>query len=245
MPERTPLRTSPRPEPEPETVESTSSARATRVADDSPTADADTALLAEIQALLASDQLRVRFEGIRRLASTRPTEAVPEILRFLEDSREEPHLLQRLAAVRLLGTLEGVSTADELHGLYEAGDPAMRRVVATSLEAQGDATLVDRELAGLRGALADPDGGLRAEAVQAAGELASPRAVPVLLPLLSDPNSEVRARAIDGLWRVGDPTLIPTLEPLRTDPVGRVRERAERAIAALRADLERGASARR
>lgn len=241
--EREPLRTVPSP---PVAVEPAPPPPTTRAAGDALDAPGGaTAALAEIRTLLASDQLRVRFEGLRRLAATRPTEAVPEILRFLEDSRGEPHLLQRLAAVRLLGTLEGVSTTDELHGLYEAGDPAMRRVVATTLEAQGDPALVDRELAALRGALADPDGGLRADAVQAAGELASLRAIPLLLPLLSDPNSEVRARAIDGLWRTGDATLIPTLQPLLADPVQRVRERAERAITALRADLESGPGARR
>lgn len=188
-------------------------------------------------ALRASSNPRERFEGLRLLAARHPREALPELLDFLEATRgSKPALLQRITAVGLLGELEGISTQAELFALYQEDEPGVRRAAAKALEAQGDASLVLRELDGLRAGLANPDGGLRARAAEETAQLASPVAIPALLPLLADENSEVRAHAIDGLWLADDPTLLPELQGMLADPVERVRERARRAIQALSAN---------
>lgn len=183
---------------------------------------------------LASDDPRVRFEGLRLLAEAAPQEALYEIVAYVEDTRgaDRAHL-QRLSAVALLGELEGVTVAPQLTALYEADEPGVRRAAALALSRRGDETLVERELFDLRHELADPDGGVRARAAEQAAELASRSAIPVLLPLLGDSNSDVRAQAVDGLWRTADPSILPELERLLQDPVSLVRERAQRAIDAL------------
>ncbi len=190
-----------------------------------------------IAALLADDDPRARFEGLRLLATAAPNEALPELLAYVEDTRDaERAHLQRLAAVALLGELDGVPVRDELVALWEREEPGARHAAALALARQGDLTLVDRELFALRTDLADPDGGVRARAAERAGSFDSPSAVPVLLPLLDDLNSDVRANAIDGLWRAGDVGSLPELERMLADPVELVRERARRAIDSLRAD---------
>jgi HEAT repeat protein len=186
--------------------------------------------------LIASADLRLRYDGLRILAEERPGEAVPEILAFLEAADQEERVsLQRLAAVSLLGRLDGVWTGPELSLLYRQGDAGIRKAAAKALASQGDASLVERELSDLRTALADPDGGVRARAAEEVGAFAGPLAVEVLLPLLGDENSAVRARAVDGLGVSGDGSLVTALQPLLEDRVELVRDRARRAIQALQA----------
>lgn len=188
-----------------------------------------------MERLLASEDARLRFEGLRLLAAAAPEEALPEILDYLEETRDaERALLQRLAAVALLGELEELSVSPHLHALYGSEEDGLRRAAAMALARHGDETLVQRELIDLGQDLAHPDGGVRARAAEQAAELAGPSAIPVLLPLLQDTNSDVRARAVDGLWRSGDPAVLPELERMLEDPVALVRERARRAVDALK-----------
>ena len=227
--------TAPRP-PANTAFEPPASDEATAVAPPSPRAPLAAPLAsATTRRLLDSDDLRQRFIGLQRLAKEDPQRAVGEILAFIHAAEsEERALLQRLAAVALLAELEGVHTGVELTTLYEAGDESLRRAAACALLRQGDATLVRRELNELAPALADPDGAIRARAVESVARLASSDGVPLLLSMLADPNSEVRAQAVDGLWLADDPTVIPEIEALANDPVERVRERVQRALSALR-----------
>jgi len=183
--------------------------------------------------LLASTDPRLRFEGLRLLARRGAPEAVDSLLAFLEETRDSERMhLQRLSAVSLLGELEGSEPG--LRALYEGADPGLRRGAAKALEARGDTSLVEREIAGLRPSLADPDGGERARAAQEVARLASPAAVPLLLGLLADDNSDVRFQAIDGLRLAGDASVAHALEPLLEDRSARVRALARRTLESLR-----------
>ncbi len=151
---------------------------------------------------------------------------------------------ERLALVRLLGTLGDERAAPALIALLSAGDAAVVTEAAQALGRIGARPALDALLAQLR----HPSGLVRRAVVAAINSLGHPEHTRRLLPLTTDPDPRVRAAVIASLGYFASPEAEEAILQALEDEAGMVQRAAVRALGVLdtpraRAALERAASA--
>ena len=178
-------------------------------------------------------------EAIRTLLELDPPKgwaAVQErVLAMGDEDRRTSWMTTRM--IGELGNLEGYSATSELVAMYDSESEDVRLAAARALEKQGDASLMQRELASYTAALGSSDVRERLGAIEDIGNTRSASAAPLLLPYLGDGDSETRIRALEALGRAGDDSYIKSVEALLDDPVAAVRDRAVRTIESLRTPI--------
>jgi HEAT repeat protein len=135
--------------------------------------------------------------------------AVPPLVEQLRDRDEEE--LRRWAA-RLLSQVGGTAAVASLRPLASDPDAEIRLAAGKLLASVRDEAAVD-----VLGPLADKGvPWMRYEALQVLGELAHPRALPVLLRAFTDRDFNVRMRAGGALQQLGAPAVPALIELART-----------------------------
>lgn len=120
----------------------------------------------------------------------------------------------------------------------DRGDPQLAAKAARWLGTSGGKAALEP----LRVALLHDDGGVRAAALLAIGDLGDPAALPDLCEcLVNDGNSMVREAAAQSLGRIGDRSVEGALEhAVESDHKGKVRKAARVALEQIRARGARG-----
>ncbi|GII75338.1 fumarate reductase/succinate dehydrogenase flavoprotein-like FrdA [Sphaerisporangium rufum] len=182
--------------------------------------------ISEFAPYLADPDPKVRKAAIATLTETAP-DGVGEAL---AGALGDPHGPVRRAAATGLRELVEVlpasrSLGDRLRDRVAGDDPAVRAAVLDVLRAL---RLGDPEV--FAGALADPDPGVRVEAVRGLVSLDDAAQVEIAA---ADAAREVRVQAARGLGTIGKPQAAPALAQLAGDPDPLVRAAALEAAAPL------------
>ena len=165
----------------------------------------------------------------RYLGEIGSARAVAPLIEVMRDTREEDRDV-RMAAGRALGRIRDPRALEPLLEALAAPESWLPARVAEVVLQFGDTAF--EPLVELLARQSDP--GARPWAAQILGDLANPRAVPVLLGCLTDLNDQVRARAASALGRLGDRRAVPELIRIMLgDPVPYVRIQVVRALGAL------------
>jgi HEAT repeat protein len=159
---------------------------------------------------------------VELLGVTRSDEAIPRLLKLVEDSDSDV----RWSAVSALGAIGDAEAIPGLLKLVEHSDSDVRRRAADALGKIGDAHAIP----GLLKLVEHSDSDVRRMAADALGKIGDEKAIPVLLKLLEDSDSSVRSSAAGALGKIGDAQAIPGLLKLLEDSDSFVRWRAADAL---------------
>lgn len=186
-------------------------------------------LLGGLLALLAQGEVAERALAAEALGWAGGPAALQPLLQVLA-GREEA---VTFAAARALGVLETAGVAECLTRMLLEGEGLPARV-AQALVMRGEEA-VEAVL------LAYPGAGEtgRLLLIQVLAELASPRALEVLLAALAEGTPAQRAAAAGALGRLGNPASIPALRDALRDAQWEVRCQAAQALGLLRAGAAR------
>jgi HEAT repeat protein len=191
----------------------------------------DAALLPAFIAALRDDPAPdVRREAASVLASWERDEVVEALCAALLDADEEV----QATAAQSLSELKEPASGHVLHRWALRPEPFVRRAVLRGLRELRFAQAFDPALQ----ALADPDAGVRLEAVAVLGWLKDERALAPLASLgAHDTNAEVRRAAVGalGFASSSDPTILDALLAALRDDTWQVREEAATTLGKLRA----------
>ncbi len=189
---------------------------------------------------LRSSDPAARAAGARRFGNSKERQAVPELLRLLEDES----LPVRYAAAEALGKIGHSSAAEPLaKALSNAPRSVKHRGSQTRRENGGyDYEIFARALVGLGPAACDPlfevlgseDREARRWAVVALGLIRDPRAVNPLAERLDDARSEVRKAAVQALKGIGGPPVAERLTKALGHRDPETRRAAAEALGVLR-----------
>ncbi|WP_293144146.1 MULTISPECIES: HEAT repeat domain-containing protein [unclassified Microcoleus] len=150
------------------------------------------------------------------LGEVRSDEAIPGLLKFVEDSDSD--VRRRVADA--LGAIGSELAISELFKLVEDSDSHVRWSVADALGKIGDKAAIS----GLFKLVEDSDSGVRWSVTDALGEISSDAAITELIELLEDSDSYVRMRAAYALGNIGSEVAIPGLLKLVKDSDSYVRK---------------------
>ncbi len=195
--------------------------------------------LAEARAAIESRDGATRLAALRGLLELDPGEGIAAVSAMVKDAERGGRTSEGYAAiaVRLLRRIDDGAVDRELRRYFEEGGSLVQQSAARTLEQRGDPSAMQTLVTEFLPQLLSKDVGTRANAVRVLGDMESPRALPVLLPLLQDPDSAVRARAAEAVATTADPiTAQASIEPLLADPVPEVRQRTQDAIDGIRVD---------
>ena len=159
---------------------------------------------------------------VRLLGEVRSDEAIPGLLKLVEDS--DPFV--RISAADALGNIGDDRAISGLLKLVEDSDPFVRSSVAEALGNIGD----DRAIPGLLKLVEDSHPFARRKARDALGNIGDAQAIPRLLKLVEDSGSDVRWKAAEALGNIGDEKAIPGLLKLLEDSHPFVRRIAAEAL---------------
>lgn len=184
------------------------------------------ALPALLETLDQSHDASLRCVAIEQLSKVGDWQAVPSLIRALED---ESGAVQRLAATAL-GQLRASAAIDSLIECLDSSDSSLRCCAADSLGLLGDR----RALEPLALRMNDSELCVRRATVESLIRLGDPRAIPYLIAALEEDESPwVRGLAVQGLLNFGDPIAIPALRTASHDTSDHVQEEARRAVLVL------------
>ncbi|MCC3500614.1 MAG: HEAT repeat domain-containing protein [Microcoleus sp. PH2017_15_JOR_U_A] len=156
------------------------------------------------------------------LGEVRSDEAIPGLLKFVEDS----DAYVRKKAADALGNIGDYRAIPGLLKLVEDSDSSVRWRAADALGKIGDY----RAIPELLKLVEHSDFYVRRRAADALGKIGGAQAIPGLLKLVEDSDSSVRWRAADALGKIGDYQAIPGLLKLVEDSHRYVRKRAAYAL---------------
>ena len=138
---------------------------------------------------------------VELLGEVRSDEAIPELLKLLEDSDD----FVRWRAVSALSKFGDEKAIPGLLKLLEHSDDFVRRSAAYALGLIGD----EKAIPGLLKLLEHSDDFVRRSAAYALGLIGDEKAIPELLKLVEHPDSDLRRSAADALGNIGDEKAIP------------------------------------
>lgn len=181
-----------------------------------------------------------RFEAIRALLELDPRDGIDAVRELVEGSASDPRSRRMAAeAISLLGDVDDRSVDRDLYEFAKSGNENIRRAAVRTLETRGDTAPVRAVIETQRPGLGSPDAGERTRTLRSIGNMRSPTAASVIIPLLSDSDSGVRIQAAQSLSRSGGgATSIAALQPLLSDPIPAVRDAGVRAVQRLTSPQE-------
>ncbi|MCC3602308.1 MAG: HEAT repeat domain-containing protein [Microcoleus sp. PH2017_29_MFU_D_A] len=156
------------------------------------------------------------------LQEVRSDEAIPGLLKFVEDSDSDV----RRRAVDALGAIGSEAAIHELLKLVEDADRKMRWRVADALGKIGS----EAAIPALLKLLEDLDTNVRWRAADALRQIGTEAAIPELFKLVEDSNSDVRQSAANALGQIGAEAAIPALLKLAEDSDSYVRWTTAKAL---------------
>jgi len=156
------------------------------------------------------------------LAEVRSDEAIPGLLKFVEDSDSD--VCRR--AVDALGAIGSEAAIHELLKLVEYSDRKMRWRVADALGKIGSEAAIPALLKLLK----DSNTNVRWRAADALRQIGTEAAIPESLKLVEDSNSDVRQSAANALGQIGAEAAIPALLKLAEDSDSYVRWTTAKAL---------------
>jgi len=159
---------------------------------------------------------------VELLGVTRSDEAIPGLLKLVEDSDSDVGW----RAAYALGNIGDYRAIPGLLKLLEDSKSSVRRMAADALGKIGD----DRAIPGLLKLLEDSKSSVRKSAAGALGNIGDDRAIPRLLKLVEDSDADVRGMAADALGKIGDDRAIPGLLKLLEHSHSDVRKNAVDAL---------------
>lgn len=184
----------------------------------------DWGLLADRQTRLRQARLGQRAYSALVLAQMEVHEALPDIVRLLEEGKGE----SRLAALRALDLLADPEATDALVGILPAVKQTAWRLVWSALT-----SCCRQQPERLLPHLVHPEPQVRTVVAAAIAEVARPEMVKHLKRFANDPEPEVRAKIVRALGRMGDSSVLPILMDRAHDPVWYVRLQAVEALGEL------------
>ncbi len=143
------------------------------------------------------------------LGEVRSDEAIPRLLKFVEDSDSDV----RSRAVDALGAIGSEVAISRLLKLVEDSDSDVRKSAVDALGAIGDKAAIP----GLLKLLEHSDDDVRKMVVDALGKIGDKDAIPGLLKLVEHSDDDVREIVADALGEIGDDAAIPGLLKLVED----------------------------
>jgi class 3 adenylate cyclase len=165
---------------------------------------------------LESDDPGLRARSLELLGHSHNSEALPYLLRSLDDP-EEIVRVAASGAIAKLAQADDSSVLSEL--LKRMRNETSARVLSSMLKTFGRLCHTDRVLE-IASFLEYPDDRIVANAIEALSQVRSPKCADVILPKLSSHNNRVRANAAMALFASGHFQVIETLKPmlLHSDP---------------------------
>jgi len=156
-----------------------------------------------------------RWLKVELLGVTRSDEAIPRLLKLVEDSDS----YVRWSAVSALGAIGSEVAIPGLLQLLEDSDTNVRWRAADALGAIGS----EAAIPGLLKLLKDSDTNVRWRAADALRQIGTEAAIPEVIKLVKHSNSDVRQSAANALGQIGTEAAIPGLLKLAEDSDGYVR----------------------
>ncbi|WP_373536623.1 HEAT repeat domain-containing protein [Microcoleus sp.] len=159
---------------------------------------------------------------VELLGETRSDEAIPGLLKFVEDSDSDV----RRRAVDALGAIGSAAAIHQLLKLLEDSDRYMRWRVADALGKIGSEVAIPALLK----LLEDSDTNVRWRAADALRQIGTQVAIPELLKLVENSNSDVRQSVANALGQIATEAAIPALLKLAEDSDSYVRWTTAKAL---------------
>lgn len=161
---------------------------------------------------LQDESVEVRQSAALALADIGEAEAIPDLIKVLQEDDEEE---VRETVARVLGRIGGAGATPALMEVLEHEDENedVRESVALALGRIGNPDAVPALIDVLR-----DDEATRWAAAEALGRIGDVRAVPILIEALSDYDEEVRRTSAEALGRIGDAKAVPALIDLIEAP---------------------------
>ena len=174
--------------------------------------------------------VRVRVAAVRALGELRAANAVPALLKVLDDAASPRNLV--LEIVTALGAIGDRRALDPILDRLTDRWPAMRAAAFTS------AARIDPEAFMLvfSGFEPDKDWSVRAAVASALATMPADRVRAAVLDLANDPDVRVQGPALEALARVGGPEVTPRLFAGLEAPDFAVRATAARLVGAAKLD---------
>jgi hypothetical protein len=181
---------------------------------------------------LHGEQESVRHNAIYELATLQGREAAPLLMGVLR--KEDEHESLRALSARKLGEIGAVEATDLLLQGFRAGKDELPIEAANALFKLGVPGPAGEYLERCAKAFESPDSGVRRRAVEEAGQVEQPSAVPLLIRALRDSSGDVRAEAVTQLSYTMSPEAAAHIEPLTRDPNPDVAAAARRGLETLK-----------
>jgi beta-lactamase regulating signal transducer with metallopeptidase domain/HEAT repeat protein len=187
---------------------------------------------------LDDENVDVREQALKGLASMRDERAIPALRRALRDPNAD-------LRVRALAALSQFDAPEALDGVIEAladASPDVRRQAIRELFARVRRSRVDasRYTPTFIGLLRSEAPEIRVAAAIVLGQTRDANAVPALTAALKDSDRDVRQRAASALGRIADPSAVEALTAALKDADPAVREHAAIALGRIARGQTRG-----
>jgi len=191
----------------------------------------DTASAIEaLQALLLSDDIRVRQEAIKGLRRLKVNEVVAPLSFALADEEKSV----RVKAIYALADVGGDNAVAAITAAVADENPWVRAETAYALGTLGGDTAIEV----LKHALHDADSDVRESAIEAFTDIGGEQSAGALAVALQDADASLRVEAVEALADIGGETAMRLLDQALQDQDNAVRNAADEALAELlRQDL--------
>jgi HEAT repeat protein len=168
---------------------------------------------------IMGEDVDLKRRSVEILGQSRNLEALPHVIRLMDD-REETVRLQAAVALSKLAPL---NDSDALEAVFNALHyEKSLKVLATLVAVAGKVCSTDRILE-LAPFLESPHERIVANTIEAMGQVRSPRCIDSILPKLNSRNNRIKANAAMSLFAAGQLEVIHTLKPMlmHSDPLMR------------------------
>jgi hypothetical protein len=192
------------------------------------TARTDAERLAAARELVAEENSRTKYLGVREMLRLAPDEGL-DALRDLVKSElaaSPPNWTVLDESLMLMRGFEGRRADLELRSYYATGEPRLQVPAARLLAERGDPSLLNDLFAVADGELASDRPEQRMAGIVKLARSGTSSALPHLEVALADRDVMVRVIATQALGMISGPDAVPYLERMLKDPSAAVRDQA-------------------